>query len=86
MLNLDLRERYLTDATGNRVAVVLELPVWEQVLAQLQMLDVRQRAALALADLRAEAKTRGLDRLTETGIAADIAAARAERHSERDEG
>ena len=36
---LDLQERYVVDANGNRVAVVIDMESWERLVERFEMLE-----------------------------------------------
>lgn len=50
---IELNERYLTDAVGNRIGVILDMAVFERLLEELEDLEDIRDGEAALAALAA---------------------------------
>jgi hypothetical protein len=45
-----MNERYLTDAAGNRVGVVLDMATWERIIEELEEADATRAYDAAIAE------------------------------------
>ena len=94
-MNAGVDAQYVTNARGERIALIVpfesttKLETIKTLLSGLPPQDLEEvydavlqmRAEQAIEHIRSEAKKRGLDRLSQADIDAEISAARAERHN-----